>query len=266
MAIEDIIAYLKNNEARFSRETLLVQLRKSGYPEEEIQSALKARDGVIAPAVYSVGAPIWKKIAAGLGGFLAAGVLFGAAAIGVVILALASAFGGIEEIWIFMALAGSALLIAGAVFLFVKIHRRHPAFSWGILAATIIFGFSMTWASIMFVGMPGRIGGVGIGDAREKSRDALRVANIKQLQLALELYYDSEQMYPVELNLLAPRYIPTLPRDPATGAYYRYEKRPDGGYYLSAALEDPNHHLLQDDINPGNMLYEVSEGPVQSQF
>src|SRR3989344_6677825 len=266
MAVQDIIAYIRSNEKTFSRETLILRLCQAGYPEEEIQAALRMAGGVNLPesAVVKVsvsGSP-WGKIGAGVGGFLLGAVIYGAAAVGMIILAIATAFGGIENTWIFIVLGAAIFLVAGGIFLFIMLRRKHPNFLWVILIATVIFGLFTAWAAFMIVNEFGYIrNNINIIDARGRSRDARRVADVKQLQLALELYFDANGGYPENLRELQPKFIPVIPRDPVTQIEYIYEKRADGSYYMAATLEDPSARYLQNDINTGNQLYEVSESP-----
>ncbi len=63
-----------------------------------------------------------------------------------------------------------------------------------------------------------------LSSARSKGRDAKRIADLKQIQLALELYYDSNsQRYPALLTNLTPQYLPVVPSDPSGGtSVYTY--------------------------------------------
>lgn len=89
-----------------------------------------------------------------------------------------------------------------------------------------------------------------LGDAKMKSRDARRLADISQLRLALELYYDAKQNYPSRLSDLAPKYIPTIPTDPLDKNAYFYTYHSSGSirdsYHLGASLEDTNYGLQSD--------------------
>jgi len=71
-----------------------------------------------------------------------------------------------------------------------------------------------------------------LNQARSKSRDARRVADLKQVQLALELYNNDNSGYPVQGTygtlllasgagalLVSGGYISAIPRDPGTYAY-----------------------------------------------
>lgn len=71
-----------------------------------------------------------------------------------------------------------------------------------------------------------------LNSARIKGRDARRISDMKQVQLALELYYDTNQAYPAvatpqpiatsttELSgLISSGYISSFPADPSNGTY-----------------------------------------------
>ncbi len=95
---------------------------------------------------------------------------------------------------------------------------------------------------------------------RAKSRDGKRVADIKQIQLALELYADRNSgKFPATDSAglsaaLTPTYIQTLPKDPTTGANYQYIPRGSSsslcyGYHLGAALEEGTNTALREDAD-----------------
>lgn len=59
-----------------------------------------------------------------------------------------------------------------------------------------------------------------INNARQNARDTRRAADIKQLQIALEMYFDSARKYPNDaqgLAVLASDYIAVVPVDPVGG-------------------------------------------------
>lgn len=103
-----------------------------------------------------------------------------------------------------------------------------------------------------------------LNSARVKARDARRKVDLKQLQLALELYYDSNAGYPntggalwsegrcdpggpgwpvkpdysgsnAYIPNLAPDYIPVLPGDPAPATTRCYLYSGNGATYIMAA-------------------------------
>jgi hypothetical protein len=89
-----------------------------------------------------------------------------------------------------------------------------------------------------------------LGKEQSKSRDTRRLADIKQLQLALELYFDyPNSKYPNSLFDLSPKIIPSIPKDPLTKIDYYYCKTSDTNYHLGADLEDSNNNILQHDID-----------------
>ena len=72
---------------------------------------------------------------------------------------------------------------------------------------------------IAIIGILSSVVLASLNSARRKSRDARRVADIKQIQLALELYFDANGEYPDALSKLAPTYIAAVPTDPLGGDY-----------------------------------------------
>jgi len=88
---------------------------------------------------------------------------------------------------------------------------------------------------------------------RQKSRDARRVSDIKQLQLACELYYDSDGQYPDGLtafNLVDNGYIAAIPKDPQTGNDYEYAYSSDqSDYHIGTHLEQSDHQSLDNDVD-----------------
>ncbi|HWO07315.1 MAG TPA: type II secretion system protein [Candidatus Paceibacterota bacterium] len=102
---------------------------------------------------------------------------------------------------------------------------------------------------IAIIGILSSVVLASLNSARQKGRDARRISDLKQLQLALELYYDANSSaYPVQttavavsettLGGLTPDYISTIPDDPVTGKDYFYISAAAGASYcLGADLE-----------------------------
>ncbi|MFY9463086.1 MAG: type II secretion system protein [Candidatus Sungiibacteriota bacterium] len=139
---------------------------------------------------------------------------------------------------------------------------------------SIISGFTLIelLVVIAIIGVLASIVLASLNSARQKSRDARRIADIKQLQLALELYYDAQSppAYPVAtvygpstctatlstgLEVLASGgYIPQVARDPnlpaATNCYW-YATNTSGTvnstYHLGATLEQTTNPVLNSD-------------------
>lgn len=139
---------------------------------------------------------------------------------------------------------------------------------------------------IAIIGMLSSVVLASLGTARSKSRDARRVSDIKQAQLALELYNDSTGGYPVQGTLgalpsgLAPSYISVIPADPQnTGNYlYRYIST-DGaatpaacssgtcaGYIIRADLETSGHTALTNDLDGTVAGVACADGPTDFYF
>lgn len=102
---------------------------------------------------------------------------------------------------------------------------------------------------IAIIGILASIVLASLNSARRKSRDARRVADVKQLQLALELYFDAavggSPNYPAALSSLAPNYIPSVPADPLGGAYNFVSCNTT--YHLAAGLEEQTNPALSSD-------------------
>jgi len=107
---------------------------------------------------------------------------------------------------------------------------------------------------IAIIGILSSVVLASLNSARQKGRDGRRVADIKQLQLALELYYDANGAYPSalsEANLVTPGYISVVPSDPdGTSGVYFYDQISSGSsYYLGANLETSGHSALDTDVD-----------------
>lgn len=119
---------------------------------------------------------------------------------------------------------------------------------------------------IAIIGVLASIVLASLNNARRKSRDARRVTDIKQLQLALELYFDGvgAGQYPASsatcdatanargLEVLQTGgYIPQIPRDPlSTTDCYAYASPASGArttYHIGVSLEDPANSALNGD-------------------
>lgn len=88
---------------------------------------------------------------------------------------------------------------------------------------------------IAIIGILASIVLVSLTTARQKARDARRISDVKNIQLALEEYYNDNLKYPQDIyaaNALAPTYMPSVPTDPnGTGCAGQ-----GGGKYCYTAL------------------------------
>ena len=105
---------------------------------------------------------------------------------------------------------------------------------------------------VAIIGLLSSVVLASLNTARSKSRDAKRVTDLKQIQLALELYADqnSGQYPPVLSGFVNPNYISNLPADP-NGSAYLYSALGTGssctGYHLGAVMETNNPVILGSD-------------------
>src|SRR3989344_4435475 len=67
---------------------------------------------------------------------------------------------------------------------------------------------------IAIIGILSSVVLASLGTAREKARDATRISDMKNLQTALELFFDGSQAYPANTDATAGEYY----LDPAGGA------------------------------------------------
>lgn len=106
---------------------------------------------------------------------------------------------------------------------------------------------------IAIIGVLSSVVLASLNTARQKSRDARRVADVKQLQLALELYFDTNRAYPAALDaasLVTPGYISAIPVDPIDLSVYPYDQLTSGtSYEMCANLEQNNASVLGSDAD-----------------
>lgn len=67
---------------------------------------------------------------------------------------------------------------------------------------------------VAIIGLLATLSIVALNTARAKARDARRVADVKQIQTALELYYNDQGNYPTNIASLTPTYMGTVPYQP----------------------------------------------------
>jgi prepilin-type N-terminal cleavage/methylation domain-containing protein len=114
---------------------------------------------------------------------------------------------------------------------------------------------------IAIIGILASIVLASLNSARKKSRDARRIADLKQVQLALEMYFDSNSNYPAAATwaalgtLIAPTYIAAIPIDPLNTDNYVYKYAALGSgtsctsYHLGATLEETTNPAFNSDID-----------------
>ncbi|OGZ97766.1 MAG: hypothetical protein A3G49_03655 [Candidatus Sungbacteria bacterium RIFCSPLOWO2_12_FULL_41_11] len=115
---------------------------------------------------------------------------------------------------------------------------------------------------IAIIGILASIVLASLNTARRKSRDARRIADVKQIQLALELYFDAAGEYPDATSnaVMSPTFMPSVPVDPSTTGAYDYQLLLNSAgtvcaatsdtclyYHLGADLEESTNSALDGD-------------------
>ncbi|MDO8555105.1 MAG: type II secretion system protein [bacterium] len=129
---------------------------------------------------------------------------------------------------------------------------------------------------IAIIGILASVVLASLNRARKQGRDARRVSDIKQLQLALELSFDANQEYPETLAaLVTGGEMPSEPKDPSTAVSYVYKNYSGTGasraacdadatagtctyYQLGATLEEVSNIALKSDAD---LETSVDSGP-----
>lgn len=137
---------------------------------------------------------------------------------------------------------------------------------------------------LVVVGIIAVLGAVilpNINSARLKSRDSKRVSDVKQIQLALELYFNinrsypnSSQVFPADLSqsvLVTSGLISSIPKDPLTGGYFYVALSNTGGsscvrYHLGASLEQNNSSIMNEAKVQSSGAYPACTGETGSDF
>lgn len=108
---------------------------------------------------------------------------------------------------------------------------------------------------IAIIGLLSSVVLASLTSARKKGRDARRVNDLRQIQLALEFYYDKYNKYPEVTDLdsstlVSDGFIAVVPHDPSDQRDYSYAYATGGaGYHLGASLEDSSNTAKNSDAD-----------------
>ncbi|MEK7138760.1 MAG: prepilin-type N-terminal cleavage/methylation domain-containing protein [Patescibacteria group bacterium] len=128
------------------------------------------------------------------------------------------------------------------------------------LALSLSKGFTLVelLVVIAIIGILATLLLLQLGTARQRARDAKRIADMNQVRTAMELYFDDNGLYPQQATyaglsgLVVPKYLSLLPVDPLNVApnSYNYAFNGNTRYHLWAELEQWAQALASDaDIN-----------------
>ena len=84
---------------------------------------------------------------------------------------------------------------------------------------------------IAIIGILSTVVMTSLNAARFKARDARRLSDIHQMQVALQMYYDARGRYPENISDVVPTYIGVTPIDPDNVSDYQYCITSNGSSY-----------------------------------
>jgi general secretion pathway protein G len=100
-----------------------------------------------------------------------------------------------------------------------------------------------------------------LNQARTKSRDSKRLTDISQLQLALSLYLNAHNSYPVgtendltQALVTSEKFIPEVPKDPNDPSR-TYQYRSTGSQYCLSAVLENNSTYIDPNVQYGVQAY-----------
>lgn len=119
---------------------------------------------------------------------------------------------------------------------------------------------------IAIIGILATIVLVSLNSARQKARDVRRIGDLRQVALALEMYYDDNVTYPSVTGCTAANwtgtmstaletgYVTKVPTDPVNNVTYYYAYASTGlKYVLQATLENDKNSALDTDVDGSPM-------------
>lgn len=103
---------------------------------------------------------------------------------------------------------------------------------------------------IAIIGILSSVVLASLNSARQKSRDAKRISDVKQIQLALELYADSNgsEYADTVAAVVAAGFMPSEPKDPSTAASYAYDNVTSAGAACAVLTGVCNFYHLGTDL------------------
>lgn len=126
---------------------------------------------------------------------------------------------------------------------------------------------------VAIIGLLATLAVISLTSAQQRSRDTKRVADVKSIQSAMELYYNDNAVYPnitvggagastwTTVSAAMSKYVNALPVDPTNSStsVYSYYESTATKYYISATVESNSNAktaLLQDIDGTLNVSYD----------
>lgn len=128
-------------------------------------------------------------------------------------------------------------------------------------AANLVSGFTLVelMMTVAIIAILSSIVYAGLGSSRAKARDAKRVTDIKQIQIALAVYFNVNRAYPADIyaetGSLKPTYMSVVPRDPVGSDpdnKYKYAglgSSSCASYHLGTTLEIAGNFILNEAVH-----------------
>jgi len=125
---------------------------------------------------------------------------------------------------------------------------------------------------VAIIGLLASIILVGLSSFRARGRDARRIADLHQVQNALELYFIKNGSYPTTAPWTgvgsltdtlkgAGIGVNAVPNDPNSGSTYNYASAGGNTYVIGATLEDGTNPALTNDVDgTGVAVYSITGG------
>lgn len=147
--------------------------------------------------------------------------------------------------------------------------KRFLKHGFTLIELMLVVGIIMVLASLVMV---------SVSKSRARGRDGKRIADLSSIQLALEMYKDSNNSYPSSMpvaswagvNVLSAdlsRYLSPIPKDPINKNNFGYQiigssPAPSTGYWMGALFDDKDN--IPSGFELGIKCYQIWGGGATS--
>lgn len=142
-------------------------------------------------------------------------------------------------------------------FMIISMNKKHKLKKIFTLNSSKGFTLVELLVVIAIIGILATLLLLQLGVARQRARDAARIAHINQTRTAIELYFDDNGTYPQAATysalgaLIVPKYLTQLPNDPFNSGVhiYRYAYNGITKFHVWAELEQKATGALNSDAD-----------------